>query len=358
MKMYTQTNQKSNDDIALLVAQNISVSKNQIFPFADAREFLTELFQQHDCDNNQIISIGAVTPDLAIAVDKANMSIQETSQRNPFSYNIDHTLDSFRNGDIVYISNPNKITGANFSLSALKTIATKNSEGIVLIDEYYFDYFGISAISLINEFENIIVLRSFTAAFGIYSSDAGYAVSSLQIINQLHTSTPLKQISTILRKTILATSVNKEATNNRLKEIHDEALRITTALTALGIQCRITATDFLLIRVASPKDVGNYLKSNKVDIENLSGYPEMENYIRYRIESFFTNERIIKAFEEMPHEYYKMKSAEKRSITLRRPHGEIAESEKNIENLLQGKIKERSTTPQTINSKHLFKIAD
>ena len=358
MKMYTQTLQETNDDIALLVSKNISVSTQMIFPFADTREFLTELFRQYEHNGNQIVSIGTVTPDVAIAVDKANLNVQEIVHSNPFSYNIENTLKSFNNGDIVYIANPNKITGANFSLSTLKTIAQENRDGLLIIDEYYFDFFGISAISLANEFDNIIVIRSFTSAFGIYSSDAGYSVSSLNFTQKLKTFTTLKQISTILRKTILATALNQDATNNKIQDVRDEALRITTELTKLGIQCRMTATDFLLMRVLSPKDVGNFLNSKKVDIENLTGYPMMQNYIRYRIESFFSNNRLIQAFQDMPQEYFKMKKLERRSVTLLRPQGEIAEPETQIEHLLGGKIKDRSTSYKPVESKHLFKIAD
>ena len=358
MNIYTKTLHESNDDIAQLTAQNHRLPKNVIFPFSDNREFLTELFIQHECDGVNLISIGTATPDIAIAADKANMTIREVVGKNPFTYSFDSTIEEIKNGDIVYIANPNKITGANFSLTGLNKIAEKNKDGLVIIDEYYFDFYGITGLSLIEKYENVVILRSFTAAFGIYSSDAGYAVSSKKIVARCKEMFPQKHISTILRKTILATVANQDVSNERLHEIREEALRITKKLTRLGIQCRITATDFLLMRVASPKDVGNFLNRNKVDIENLSGYPKMNHYIRIRIESYFSNDRVIKAFEKMPENFYKMKSVEKHSMTLHRPKGEKIEPRSQIDKLLNGKIKDRSKTTQTINAKHLFKIAD
>ncbi len=167
-----------------------------------------------------------------------------------------------------------------------------------------------------------------------------------------------KQISTILRKTILATMSNTDALQERLHEIREESLRITKKLTSLGVQCRITATDFLLMRVASPKDVGNFLIKNKVDVENLSGYPNMKNYIRFRIESFFSNDRLIKSFEKMPENFYKMKLVEKRTLTLRRPAGESVAQKSLINELMTGKVKDRSKSSEVVNNKHLFKIAD
>ena len=57
-------------------------------------------------------------------------------------------------------------------------------------------------------------------------------------------------------------------------------------------------------------------EKTKVDIENISGYTNMDHYVRFRIESFFSNERMLSAFEKMPEDYYKMKSFEKMSVTL------------------------------------------
>ncbi len=358
MNMYTQTIRESNNDIAQLVAQNHHLSKNEIFPFSDNRAFLTQLFTQHECDDISLITIGVATPDVAIAADKANMSLTECVGKNPFMFSLEYVLNEIKNGDIVYIANPHKISGANFSLTGLKKIAEKNRDGLTIIDEYYFDFYGITGLQLLESFDNIVVLRSFTAAYGIYSSDAGYAVSSKKIVSNCKDWPLQKQISTILRKTILATMSNIDASEERLHEIREEALRITKRLTPLGIQCRITATDFLLIRVASPKDVGNYLIGNKVDVENLSGYPSMKIYILYRIESFFSNDRLIKSFEKMPTESYKIHKPEKRSITLRRPQGESVQPQTTVEELLVAKVKERSESTPKTNPKHLFKIAD
>ncbi len=358
MNMYTNTLRESSDDIAQLVAQSHQVSKNIIFPFADNRAFLTQLFTQHECDDVSLIAVGVATPDVAIAADKANISLTECVGNNPFNYSLEFVLRKIKNGDIVYLANPHKISGANFSLTGLRKIVEKNRDGLTIIDEYYFDFFGITGLKLLENFDNVVILRSFTASFGIYSSDAGYAIASKQIVSTCKEWPLQKKISTILRKTILATMSNIDVSEERLHEIREEALRINKSLAQIGVQCRITATDFLLIRVTSPKDVGNFLKTNKVDVENLSGYPSMKYYIRYRIESYFSNDRLIKSFNKMSSEFYAIQKPEKRSITLRRPHGESVERQITAEELLVAKVKERSEPIPKINSKHLFSIVE
>ena len=358
MKLYTQTLKETNDDISQLVAQKLMISKNSVYPFTEMTEFLTELLANYDCDGVNLISIGSATPDIAIAADRANIEMEEVIGKSAFSYSLTLALEKIQNGDIVYIANPNKLNGANFSLSGLKTIIEKNYNGLIIIDEYYFDFFGISGLPLIDLNSNVIVLRSFTAPFGIYSSDAGYAVASPERISKCNELLDMRKISNILRKTILATMVNDEVLQERLHEIHEESLRLTKELTALGVQCRISATDFLLLRVASPKDAGNYLTSQKIEIENLEGYPKMEKYIRYRIASYFSNNKLISAFENMPDNYYVMKSIDRDKSTFHKPNTSSTTTRTSVDDILNAKIKERSTSAVPVEEKHLFKIMD
>lgn len=351
---HTKTIIESTDDISQLVGQNLMIHKSSVFPFADSDEFLAELLK-HNHNNSKLISIGTSTPELLIACDKAGIEVAETLGKTAFTNSIEEILNSISSGDIVYIQNPHKLSGANFSLSDLKSIVEKNKEGLNIIDEYYFDFFGISSIPLLTLCDNLVIIRSFAAPFGIYSSDAGFALASSKMIRHFKENFQLRKITNILRKTILATLTNNDILQERLKEIHEESLRITKALTALGVQCRITATDFLLLRVASVKDVGNYLRSLKIEVDNLDGYPKMQKYIRFRIESKFSNDRFINAFEKMPQEFYKLKTADLQKTTLRKS---AEKNQLSLDDILNEKIAERSTSKVNIEEKHLFKIMD
>ena len=358
MELFTKKENRSIDDISFLLAQKLILPQKTILPFADSSEFITELFSHHNGEQVKVISLGTATSDIQIAADKAGFVFTVLLSKSVFTYNIDHLLDSISNGDIIYTANPNKITGANFSLNSMKKLCEANLDGLIIIDEYYFDFFGISAIPLISEYDNIVILRSFAAPFGVYSSDAGYAISSGKYINCCRELFQLRKISNILRRTILATLENDLALQQRLKELHNESLRLSNRLTELGISCRITATDFILMQVASPKDVGNFLNSAKIEIENLDGYPQMKQFIRYRIESLYSNNRLINAFEKMPFHYYKVKKAAVSRITLRRPEEKTSVPDNERSRLLKGVITERSKIPVNVNRKHMFKILD
>jgi len=348
MKQLNISSSARNDDIEQLLAYKLHLTPRRVYLFSDATAVIVELFKYFYKPCCNLINAGHITPEIAIAADHAGIDSIESISQSPFSTDISAVLKNVKNPfDLILVANPNRITGSNYSLADLRELAAKIPNGVLIIDEYYYDYYGISGIPLLDLFTNVVIIRSFTASFGINSSDAGYMISDPGLINIFNHSDNLKKISPIIRKTVHAVLANEEAKVMRLKEVHEESLRLCSALNKIGISSRITATDSLLMRVASPKDVGNFLVSYKVAIENLDGYPKLQHYMRYRIESKLSNDRFLKAFEKMPPHYFKMKSKDRYAVTLKRG-AEIADTNENIigddviDKIISGRIKNRS----------------
>lgn len=318
------------DNLATLLAVKSRVSENMIYPFRDADHILTELLKMHETDGCRLIGAGHVTPEIAMAADRADIEFEEISYRSPFVTDLDLILRAVRSvSDIIYLANPNRVTGANFSVEYLKKIRSAVPEGLLIVDEYYHDYFGISAMPLTEQHTNLVIIRSFTAGFGISSSDAGYLLANSKTIRRLREYATAEYLSTTVIKTITTSMQNSDAMSRRLNEVHHEVLRISTELTQLGVQCRITIGDFLLLRVADPTAVGNYLARYKLSVVNLDGYPGLKNYLRCQIQSPLSNDRLIEAFRKMPTEFYRMVNRDSRKVTLRRPMETTADDSMN-----------------------------
>ena len=321
---------QQHEDIISLIAAHTQVSKKNIFTFLDFTSFLSELLKL-STGWSHLISIGALIPEVAIAADRADLEVKELLGKTPFINKIDQFLIQLENGNQpIYLSNPNRITGGNFSLKDIKKIIETSPDSLIIIDEYYFDFYGITANSLAKENDNIVVLRSFTSAFGIRSFDTGYAIASEKLIEQIEYLAGRETISATIRKSILATILNDEASCLHLKEINNEALRIATRLNKLGVQSRIVAGDFLLLRVKDPVSFGNFLTKYKIGIENLDGYPQMKKYMKYRIQSRLSNDKFLEMLNKMPPHYYTMSKKDLSAFSLRRSGEEIIESENRL----------------------------
>ncbi|MBU8933189.1 MAG: aminotransferase class I/II-fold pyridoxal phosphate-dependent enzyme [candidate division Zixibacteria bacterium] len=309
------------DEIIELMVRKTKTTTDMIWPFADSTDVLTGLLSLYYKPGARMVAAGHVDPAVEIAADRAEVQLHETIGISPFSGDIESALDAVSSPtDMIFIANPNRITGANFSLAEVKYLAEAIPEGVLIIDEYYHDHFGISGAKLLESFSNIVILRSFAASFGIRSSDAGFIMAAPETISRINNSLPQSRVSTIIRKTIRATLVNDVALQNHLHEIHDEGLRLAKELSQIGVQCRLTATDFVLLRVKDPAGVGNSLARGRVTIENLDGYHSLNNYVKYQIQSPISNDAIISAFKRMPTELYRMKSLDRRAVKMRHDH--------------------------------------
>jgi len=327
-------------DMSEQIARRVRVSDSKVLMFRDFTDAMTELLTLTDKSSSSVLVAGHASPDVEIAVDRAGLKLTELLGSSPFCSDCEQILEAISTGDeTVYLANPNRITGATFPLSDLKRLAERSTGGSLIIDEYGFDFYGITGVPLLDMFPNVILLRSFAAGYSI-GSHSGFAIARPDLIHHLKESCRWQKMSASLRKMVMTTLSNDAVQGLLLKELHDESLRVATVLTRLGIQNRITPTDFLLIRVADPKRVGNFLAANRTPIENLDGYPGLKHYVWYTIQSRISNDNFLTAFQKMPAEFYRMNTIDKRFITLRR-HS-LGESAPRANSRVAGVLQEES----------------
>lgn len=317
-------------ELTHILSHRLLVSGESIFPFMDFDNLMPELLALVTRNSSRIIGGGHLSPDVLIAADRAHHSVVETLGVSPFSLDCTAIVNQIQSPrDIVYVANPNRVTGANLGLADLRQLVERIPEGILIVDEYYFDYYGISAIPLLEQYANVIILRSFTSSFGIGSSDSGFLVGSPTIVEHLSERIATSPVSATKYKLLATALQNVDALANRLRSLHDEMLRVSTALTRMGIQNRITAADFLLMRVNDVVSVGNHLAKARIPFDNLDGYPQLKGYLRYRVQSDMNNDQLLNAFSKMSLDLYRIAGIDHRTVTLKRP-GEVVVEDRPI----------------------------
>ncbi len=92
---------------------------------------------------------------------------------------------SIENGGII-IANPNAPTSVYEGLDVIKNILDNNRESVVIIDEAYIDFGGISAKELIKDYENLLVVQTFSKSRAMAGMRIGYAMGSQSLIKALN----------------------------------------------------------------------------------------------------------------------------------------------------------------------------
>lgn len=86
---------------------------------------------------------------------------------------------------IIFICNPNNPTGYLISKSEIERLL-KNVDALVVVDEAYIEFSEGSMINRINEYKNLVVLRTFSKAWGLAGARLGYMISNEEIINTIN----------------------------------------------------------------------------------------------------------------------------------------------------------------------------
>ena len=106
---------------------------------------------------------------------------------------------------VFFLANPNSPTGTIFDLNNLNKIALmcKKSNTILGIDEAYYPYSEITGVNLIKKFNNVLIIRSFSKAWGLAGLRIGYVIGNKEIINFLHKNKPMYEINSLANEVLL-----------------------------------------------------------------------------------------------------------------------------------------------------------
>jgi histidinol-phosphate aminotransferase len=208
-------------------------------------------------------------------------------------------LFSDKNLKLIFICSPNNPTGNAMNFADIEYIL-KNFTGIVVIDEAYIDFSdNPSFIRLIDNYPNLILMQTFSKAFGLAAVRIGMAFAQLEIIQFFNKLKPPYNISTINQKAALRKLGKIEEFSYQVTKIKSEKERLSAKLNKMNIIEKIYPSDanFLLVKVKNANYIYNTLVNENIIVRNRSSV--INNCLRITVGKKSENDRLLKALKNI-----------------------------------------------------------
>ncbi|MGN0522404.1 MAG: histidinol-phosphate transaminase [Eubacterium sp.] len=191
-----------------------------------------------------------------------------------------------KNGGVV-IPNPNAPTSIGEGRGFVEKILEYNQDSVVIIDEAYVDFGGVSSIPLINKYENLLVTGTFSKSRSLAGLRIGFAIGSKKLISVLEAvknSYNSYTVDSISIAAGAASIADDEYFKKTCQKIISTRQRVTDEMRALGFKVLDSSANFIFATKddLSMKDMFEYLKTKKVFIRYFS-VARIENYVRISI---------------------------------------------------------------------------
>jgi len=219
--------------------------------------------------------------------------------------NLEYTIDSLpevEDDSVIVLASPNNPTGTVIREELLHYVLEKYSNSLFIVDEVYSEFCSYTLEKLVKQYSNLILVRSFSKAFGLAGARIGYLISSEQISEQLNKVTlpfVLNHFSEIALNTILEDNNILTNIKNKIQQVTQDRNKMLDEIRNnkdASINVYDSHANFLLVRFSEGKHFRNALialQNKNIKILDLSHIPSLPYSMRISIGTPNENDMVL-----------------------------------------------------------------
>ena len=231
--------------------------------------------------NDVAVKRANLTPDFALDTAVINRTIEENTK-------------------LIFLCSPNNPTGNYLSLDDILKI-TASFPGIVVVDEAYIHFSEQpSLISEISRYQNLVVLQTFSKAWGLAGLRVGIAFANREVISLLNKIKPPYNVSQIAQDMVLDALENQLAVEKTIAEIKHERSRLAEGLIQLPCVERVypSEANFLLVKMEDANEIYRFLVDRQIVVRNRSNVILCDGCLRITVGTPNENESLLTELTE------------------------------------------------------------
>lgn len=236
-----------------------------------------------------------------VSADIAGVEVREIPLLPDFQPNVPAVLQAADiHSKLLFICSPNNPTGNDIRPEAIRRLA-QHFPGIVVVDEAYIDFSDQpSATALLPEFPNLVVLQTFSKAWGMAGIRLGMAFATPAIIDLFNKVKAPYNINQLTQEKALDALRDTSAKDTMVQTILEERKQLIAALQPLPFVQHIfpSHANFLLVRVQDPHALYRFLVERGIIIRNRHNVLLCEGSVRITVGTPAENQALVQAMTD------------------------------------------------------------
>ena len=236
-----------------------------------------------------------------VCADVNNVEYRKVQLDADFQFHADDMLKAADNQTkLMFICTPNNPTGNDMSHAEVEKLL-QNFGGIVVVDEAYFDFSEQPSFTqLLDKYPNLIVLQTFSKAWGCAAIRLGLAFASTKIIGLFNKVKYPYNVNMLTQQQALEALRNAQQTKEWVKILKEERTRLMQRFAELSLTEKVFPSDanFFLARVSDANAIYKYLVGEGIIVRNRHTVTLCGNCLRITIGTPEENDTLIEALKQ------------------------------------------------------------
>jgi histidinol-phosphate aminotransferase len=295
-----------NEELHSLLASYVELPKENVQYFASSdslHEYISKLY----------ITVGDPALVLWPSYDNFRLTAQVAGAHVMFfELNNDFTFDAEafekkierKDPSLVYICNPNNPTGLILEKNYIKHLLDKFPATMFLIDEAYIEFVPEKTCKdLVLEYDNILISRTMSKAFGLANVRFGYLLASVENIQYISNIRNPKNITTFAQEAVIGALSDVKYMRNYVKQVKEAKemfIEYINSECSERFYAYESNANFVLVKCENQltkSEILNYLERNNVFIRNVNHSDSIKDCVRVTLGTHRQMEKVMKLFK-------------------------------------------------------------
>lgn len=212
------------------------------------------------------------------------------------NFDVPRLTEAAARADVTLLCCPNNPTGSILSLDEIRSIL-KGARGLVIVDEAYHEFSRQSAVPLLHEFEQLVVLRTFSKAMAMAGLRVGYLLGHPPLVEQIAKAKLPYNVNIFSMAAAEAALEHFPLLQPQIELLIQERERLLGELQQIrGVTAYPSQANFIAFKTQfQATKVFEALYSNGILVRDISRYPMLQNFLRVSVGSPQENDQFLKA---------------------------------------------------------------